>query len=133
MQEVLKFLGDVNTPFAVATVANGEPKVRFFSFNLPKDDKIYFITSNKKDIFRELSQNPRIEICTLPNQEQEWVRIKGEVKFDNQAEIIRESFEKLPLLTKAYGGEDSKDIAMFYLDHMEAYKYGMAGKKERLV
>lgn len=125
MEKVKQFFGDVHTPVAFATVENDGPKVRFFSFKMYQADRIYFITSKQKQVYQQLSRNPKVEICSLPNDRQEWVRLTGEVQFEQNLELNQKAFELLPLLEKAYGTPDNPEIALFYINNPQAQLHSM--------
>ncbi|PKK39086.1 hypothetical protein ABB02_01701 [Clostridiaceae bacterium JG1575] len=132
MKEIMEFFGDVNTPVALATVNGEVPSVRFFSFKMEVDGKLYFLTSKKKSVYHNLEKNPRVEICSLPNSKQEWVRLKATVVFDDQLELKKQAFSLLPLLEKAYGTPENEDIALFYLKDIDAKKYSLLGTVESI-
>lgn len=130
MKEIMNFFGDVNTPVALATVDGDKPSVRFFSFKMVEDNKLYFLTSKSKSVYQNLSQNPKVEICSLPNDKQEWVRLNATVAFDTCIELKKKAFELLPMLVKAYGQPENEDVVLFYLENVQAKKYSLAGTVE---
>ena len=68
MKEVLQFLQE-NAPFYIATVAGDKPKVRPFGFVMEHEGKLWFCTSNKKNVYKQLQTNPYIEIsATAPDR-----------------------------------------------------------------
>lgn len=132
MNEVMKFLGDVNTPVAVATVDGDQPRVRFLGFKMVADGKLYFLTSKKKAIYKELEANNKVELCTLPNPALEWVRITGKAVFVTDVELNKKAFELLPLLEKAYGAPDNDEIVLLSIEDMEIRKQSLGGVFEIL-
>lgn len=132
MEELMKFLGDVNTPVAVATLLDGKAKVRFFSFKMLEDGKLYFLTSKDKQVYKSLEQNPRLEICSLPNEEKMWVRLEAEAVFVDDMKLKEKAFDLLPLLQMAYQTPGNEKIAMFYLDKIQATKYSIMGTQEEI-
>lgn len=132
MNTVKTFFGDVNTPVAVATVNGDSPSVRFFSFKMWEGDKLYFLTSKNKSVHAHLSSNPRVEICSMPNQNKEWVRLDATVEFSEDLALKRKAFELLPMLEKAYGTPENEEIILFYLKNIDAKKYSLAGTVEEI-
>ncbi len=132
MKVIKEFFGGVNTPVAIATDADGKPSVRFFSFKMYEDDKIYFMTAKSKNVYKELCKNPKMQICSLPNDKNEWVRIDAEAKFEDNKELIQKAFDIFPFFTQVYKTPDNEDIALFFLDKMVAKKQNIMGKSEDL-
>ncbi len=132
MQIIKEFCGDVNTPVAIATDADSNPSVRFFSFKMYENDTIYFLTSKKKNVYKELVKNPKIQICSLPNNKKEWVRIDAIAKFEDNKELIQKAFDIFPFFTQVYETPENEDIALFCLDNMKAKKQNILGKCEDL-
>lgn len=132
IEQVMEYLGDENTLMAVSTVSENMPKVRFMSFKMVEDDKIYLITGKSKNIFKELEKNNNIEICSLPNSQNQWVRINGNVKFVRDLDLSKKAFKILPMLEMAYKTPENGDIALFYIENLKAIKYGMGMKPEEL-
>lgn len=132
MEEMMKFLGGVHTPVAVATVDGNEPKVRFMSFKMVEDGELYLITSKKKSVYKELVGNPNIEICSMPSEEREWVRLKAKVEFVEDVALNTKAFALLPLLEKAYGTPENEDIVLLKMVDRSAVKFSMGGKVTKL-
>ncbi len=132
IEQIMQFFGDENTPVAVSTVSGDEPKVRFMSFKMLEGDKIYFITGKSKNTYKELDKNANIEMCSLPSKDKEWVRVNGKVKFVRDVELNKKAFEILPMLKMAYGDPENEEIALFYIEDLQATKYGMGTKPEVL-
>ncbi|MGX8796734.1 pyridoxamine 5'-phosphate oxidase family protein [Fusibacter sp. JL298sf-3] len=132
MQEVMSFFGDVNTPVAFATSDGDKPSVRFFSFKMVEDGKLYFLTSNKKNVYSDLSKNPKVEICSMPNANQEWLRLNATVAFDDNLALKKKAFEMLPMLKKAYGKPENEEVVLFYLENIEAKKHTLSGTVEEI-
>lgn len=132
MKEIMKFLGDVNTPIAVATVYGDEPRVRFFSFKMEVDGKLYLLTSEKKHVYMQLKKNNHIEISSLPNDKFEWVRVNATVSFVKDVELNKHAFSLLPLLEKAYKTPENREIVLLRLDNIDARKYTLGGGSVKL-
>ena len=128
MNEVMKFLGDVNRPVALATVDGDLPRVRFFSFKMMEDGELYFLTSKKKSIYRELSENNNIELLSMPTDEMVWMRIEGKVEFVEDVELNKKAFSMLPILEKAYGTPDNEEIVLLKIVDMSIKEFSLAGK-----
>jgi uncharacterized pyridoxamine 5'-phosphate oxidase family protein len=105
MERVLKFLKDCGV-FYVATVDNDQARVRPFGIAINLDGKLSIATSNKKDVFKQMKSNPKIEISATGKED--FIRISGEV-FVNTNDKNREVFfEAMPELRSMYGGKENE-------------------------
>ncbi len=132
MKTIMDYLGDPTQLVALSTVRDGRPSVRFFSFKMFVDGKLYFLTSTKKGIYQELLQNNHIEICSIPTEDMEWVRVQGNVKFLTDKKLLKKAFSMLDLLTKAFGSPDNPDLVLLEITNAEAKKFSMLGGEETL-
>lgn len=113
MKKIFEFLNTHPTPFYVATVENGQPRVRPLSFIMEQNEELYFTTSKQKEIFDQLKKNHFVEICSTVNNKAEWLRIRGEVVFEDNIELKRKAFEVMPILEKAYHTPENSQMVMF--------------------
>ena len=128
MNEALKFLTD-NQTFYIATVDGDEPKVRPFGFVMEFDQKIYFGTSNQKNVFKQLKANPKFEVCTA-DKAGRWIRLKGKAVFDNNIAAKEKAFEVMPRLAKIYQNASNPNFEVFYVEEGEAVISSTAGEKK---
>lgn len=104
--------------FYLATEEDGQPRVRPFGALDEFEGKLYLITSNQKAVFRQISKNPRVEICAM-NQGGEWIRIAALAAVDGRAEARAHMLEANPGLKQMYSVDDGK-MEVFYLKDAEA-------------
>lgn len=126
MQEVLKFLKD-NAPFFVATVDGDKPRVRPFGFVMEFEGKLWFTTSNKKRVYRQLKANPYVEVSTA-TPKGEWLRVAGKAVFDSElaARAKSKAIESSPVLAKMYSSADNPIFEVFCLAEGKATFSSMA-------
>lgn len=93
MKEVAEFLQKCRV-FYVATVEDGQPRVRPFGAHIYQDGKLYFMTSSNKSVYKQLVENPRLEICSYVDGE--WIRLSGEAEFLDDAVLKKEFLAKSP-------------------------------------
>ncbi|WNY24274.1 hypothetical protein MmiHf6_16040 [Methanimicrococcus hongohii] len=122
MQEVLKFLTD-NPTFYIATSSADGPRVRPFGFVMEDNGKLYFTTSNQKDVFKQLQADPRFEISTTSADGGKWIRIRGKVVFDTRKEIAEKAFAAAEFFTPMYQSPDNPILEFFYIAEGEATFY----------
>jgi uncharacterized pyridoxamine 5'-phosphate oxidase family protein len=130
MQEVLKFLND-NAPFYISTIAGDKPKVRPFGFVMEHEDKLWFCTNNKKDVYKQLKANPSFEISTT-SPEGRWIRLKGKAVFNTTPVVKAKALEINPKLKKMYSVED-KLFELFYIEEGEATFTSMMGGETKTI
>lgn len=126
MSEVVNFISEAGT-FYIATVDGNEPKVRPFGLAIEHEGKIYFGTSNQKDVYRQLQANPNFEVSTTA-QDKRWIRLKGKAVFDNNLTVKAKAFEILPQLKDIYNSADNPIFEVFYVFEGEASIYSFTGE-----
>ncbi len=117
MNEILEFLQQ-NAPFYIATLDGDRPKVRPFGFVMEHEGKLWFCTSNQKQIYRQLQENPYFELSTV-SPERVWIRVRGKAVFKSTPALKEKALEAAPLLKKIYSVDDTI-FELFYLDEGEA-------------
>lgn len=109
-----------NPVFHLATVEGNKPRVRPFSFCMKRNGRLYFCTTNTKEIYKQLVQNPEIEISDLA-QDGSWLRIRGRIAFDESKEAKEQAFKEAPQLLSIYPkGADEPTFITFYFMKAEA-------------
>lgn len=94
MEKVLAFLGEA-APCFVATVEDGEPRIRPQGFFMPYDGKICFCTADEKQSSIQLKKNPAVEIAAC--QGTKFIRIRGKAEFLGE-DAVKAALEKAPHL-----------------------------------
>ena len=127
MNEIVKFIKDAKV-FYIATVDDDKPRVRPFGFTMEYQNRIYFCTSNKKNVYDQLKSNPHFEACTL-SKDMRWIRLQGKAVFDDSTDAKAKAFEVMPGLSKIYKTED---FEVFYVEEAEATMYSMKDKPRNI-
>jgi uncharacterized pyridoxamine 5'-phosphate oxidase family protein len=130
MKEVLHFLKD-NAPFYLATVDGDKPKVRPFGFVMEHEGKLWFCTSNKKNVYKQLQTNPYIEISTTA-PDRTWIRLRGKAVFGTTRAVKAKALELTPVLKSMYSVEDTI-FELFYLEEGEATFCKLTGEPIKTV
>lgn len=111
--------------FFIATIdgdAEGEgarPRVRPFGALALWDGAIYIQTGNFKPVYRQISANPRIEICALKPSGSEWIRIEATAVPDTRREAMTAVLDANPSLRSMYDEDDGR-TAVFRLENATA-------------
>ena len=83
MDEMKKLLRGV---FYISTMDGDQPRVRPFDSCIELDGKFYFETANNKNVYRQLKENPKVEI--VAHDDDGTVRVTGEALEITDAETI---------------------------------------------
>lgn len=75
-QQILEFLNKVQTCH-LATVENGEPRVRGMMMYRADETGILFHTGTGKDLYRQIREHPAVEICFNDMPAGLQVRVRG--------------------------------------------------------
>jgi len=77
--EILEFIRG-NPVFAIATVEDGQARVRTMKVYRADEDGIIIITGENKDLHRQLQAEPEVELCFFNIDEEKHIRITGSVE-----------------------------------------------------
>ena len=105
MNKIVEYLNQ-NKVGQFATIKDGLPVMRPFTFIFEKDGKFIFYTDNHKDVYNELKSNS-VGGFAVTGEDMNWVRIRGKVGFSDSQELKDEVFKAHPLLEKLYGTSDN--------------------------
>lgn len=117
MDKVLKFLKD-NPIFYLATTDGTTPQVRPFGFVMNFEGKLYFCTSNQKNVYKQLKANPKIQIATTAKSG-DWLRLTGEAVFNTTTATKQAALDASPFLKNMYSVSDTI-FELFYIQNGEA-------------
>jgi len=126
MEKVVAFLIKSSFQYFATIGLDGKPKVRPFQFMFEEDGKLWFCTSNQKEIFKELQKNPYIELCAS-GEKMSWLRLSGKVVFSDSLVIKEKVFEVSPLVSGIYKEINNPGFEVFYLKNVTA-SIGQIGK-----
>ena len=116
MQKVYDFLKDVGT-YYLATVDNGQPRVRPFGTVDIFNGKLYIQTGLKKDVAKQLLSCPKAEICAF--KAGKWLRVSGDLILDDNRDARKHMLDAYPTLRAMYN-EDDGNTAVFYFKNATA-------------
>ncbi len=120
MNTVYEFI-KANPVFHIATVDGDKARVRPFGFMMKRNNRLYFCTNKNKEVYKQLTQNPNIEISVMGSDGSSWLRIKGTIAFDESRDAKVQAFEESPNLLRIYPkGADDEVFVTFYFTNAEA-------------
>ncbi|MDO0825281.1 pyridoxamine 5'-phosphate oxidase family protein [Desulfosporosinus nitroreducens] len=113
MQEVFDFLKKCQT-YYLATVDGDQPRVRPFGTVNIFEGKLYIQTGKVKDVSKQMTANPKIEICAFNGQE--WIRIQALAVEDDRVEAKQSMLEGYPSLQSRYSATDPNTQVLYLQD-----------------
>lgn len=116
MEEVVEFLRKCGA-FHLATIDMDKPRVRPFGVTNIFDGKLYILTGKKKDVFKQIMNNPNVEISA--NIGENWIRIEGKLVNDDRKSAKKDMLDKNPYLRSMYS-EDDDNTAVLYFEKAKA-------------
>lgn len=118
-QDVLAFVQE-NPVCFIATTDGDQPRVRGFLTVLFNDGKIYFTTGAMKNVYRQLSANPNIELCYCSKDFRKMLRITGKIEIVDDREKKQQLLNERDYL-KSFGGKvDDPRFILLRLSHGKA-------------
>lgn len=114
MNKVVTFLQENPVQYLATVGRNGKAKCRPFMFALEKDGKLWFCTNNQKEVYKDMQENPYVEI-SVSSPEYAWIRLSGKVVFENNMEVKQGCMEN-PIVKSQYDTADNPIFEVFYLE-----------------
>lgn len=116
MKRVYDFLKKAGT-YYLATVDGDQPRVRPFGTVNLFEGKLYIQTGKVKPVSRQISVNPKVEICAF--RDGEWIRIACELVEDDRIEAKKSMLDAYPDLRGMYDENDG-NTQVFYMKNAVA-------------
>ena len=120
MDKAMTFI-DHHKEVALATISDGEPRLRVFQVMKRDKETLYFATSTKAKVYKQLRQDSRIEI--LSSGDNQYVRMSGRANFNIDSAIEKEIYDNNQILHTLC--DDQNDIVYFKLNADEVEYYNM--------
>lgn len=112
MEKVCSFLKETGA-YYLATVEDGQPRVRPFGTANIFENKLYIQTGKVKPVSKQLAQNPRFEICAFKAETGEWLRLSGELVEDDRTEARKSMLDAYPSLRAMYDENDGNTQVLY--------------------
>ena len=129
MEEVYQFFKE-NPVFYLATMEGDQPRVRPFGAVAKFDNKLYICTNNKKNVFQQIKDNEKVEICGM-DQKGNWLRVEAKMIADGRLEAKKTILDENPSLKNMYK-EDDDIFEVLYLKNVTA-NFCSFGKQPRTI
>ncbi len=118
MEKVLAFLHENPVQYLATVGRDGKAKCRPFMFAGEMDGKLWFCTNSQKEVYKDMQENPEIEI-SVSSPSYAWIRLNGKAVFeDNRA--AKEMCMGNPIVKGQYQTADNPIFEVFYLADAKA-------------
>jgi uncharacterized pyridoxamine 5'-phosphate oxidase family protein len=118
MQEVQAYLKECGA-FFIATNEGEQPHVRPFGVSEIINGRLYIMTGKVKDVFKQMSENGKFEICALKPSGTEWMRLSGTLVIDETLSVKEEFLNRNEGLKSMYKADDD-NMAVLYITNATA-------------
>ena len=126
IEKVNAFLDQAKT-FYFLTTGGSQPKGRPFGFHMLVDGKLYFGCGTFKNVFKQLTANPQVEVLALNGDE--FMRYDGRAKVVKDDKLLAKVRELMPQIMDLYD-KNGWEMGLFYLENGHAEIRGMMDLKE---
>ena len=129
MNEVVKFLSENPVQYLATVGRDGKAKCRPFMFAGEKDGRLWFCTNSRKDVYKDLQENPYAELC-VSSPTYAWIHLNGRAVFENNM-AVKEMCIANPIVKSQYQTADNPIFEVFYLDDAKAVIADFSGNPPR--
>ena len=126
VEKVCAFL-DKAQVFYFLTTDGDQPKGRPFGFRLLADGRLYFGCGTFKNVFQQLTANPKVEVLAMAGDE--FMRYDGTAKVVRDEALLDKVREAAPQIMAMYD-QNGWEMGLFYLENGHAEIRGMMDVKE---
>ena len=124
--KVHEFLNEAKV-FYFLTTDGDQPKGRPFGFQMLVDDVLYFGCGTFKNVFKQLTANPRVEVLAVNGGE--FLRYDGEATVTKNEKVLNKIREVAPQIMEMYD-KNGWEMGLLYLKNGHAEIRGMMDLKE---
>ena len=125
-EKVHEFLNRAKV-FYFLTTDGDQPRGRPFGFQMLSDGVLYFGCGTFKNVFRQLTANPRVEVLALNGDE--FLRYDGAAKVVKDEGLLAKVREAMPQIMALYD-QNGWEMGLFCLENGHAEIRGLFDVKE---
>ena len=129
MNEAIAFLRENPVQYLATVGRDGRAKCRPFMFAGELDGKLWFCTNNQKDVYRDIVENPYVEV-SVASPTYAWIRLSGKAVFEDSREA-KEMCMGNPIVKSQYQTADNPIFVVFYLEEARAVLADFSGNPPR--
>ena len=113
--------------FYFLTTDGDQPKGRPFGFHMLDGDKLYFGCGTFKNVLKQLTVNPKVEVLAVNGSE--FMRYDGTVRVVKDEELLTKVRTAMPQIMNLYD-KNGWEMGLFYLENGHAEIRGLFEVKE---
>lgn len=99
--------------FFLSKAERDQPKCCPVAFHLPRDGRIYFGVGTFKEGFKQLRDNPQVEICACNGED--FLHCYGRAVFEQDDALADAVLDKLPAVRKLYNETTGLKLGVFHI------------------
>ena len=111
MERICNFLKEAGV-YYLATMDGDQPRVRPFGTALLYEGKLYIQTGKIKPVSKQLTENPKAEICAF--KDGVWLRVAGELVEDDRVEAKKAMLDEYSNLRAMYNENDGNTQVLYF-------------------
>ena len=111
MEKICNFLKEAGV-YYLATVEDGQPRVRPFGTAHIFEGKLYIQTGKVKPVSKQIAENPKVEICAF--KDGKWLRLAGELVEDDRIEAKKSMLDAYANLRAMYDENDGNTQVLYF-------------------
>ncbi len=119
-------------PSGVLATRSGEGvRTRVFQYLFADGRKVYFCTSNEKDVYKELTAHPHVSFCSYPADFAPVVSVNGKAVFVKDNALKARALDENPTIKGIYHTPDNPVFELFYIDvtSVETFSFAEGSKR----
>jgi pyridoxamine 5'-phosphate oxidase len=124
-EQIIEFINN-HIPSFLATVEDGEPRVRGMGHYRADDKGIVFHTGEGKDLTTQIRKCPKAEMCIFDPETNVQVRVRGDVEIFDDQSLKEEIVEARPFLKPVVEAVGYQAFVLFRLTNCVATVWTMA-------
>lgn len=126
MSKLNDFLTEAGV-FFLATEDGNQPKLRPLGAHLEMDGKVLFGVGDFKEVYKQMTANPLVEIAACKPDGQ-WLRYTGKAVFETDPKYAAALLDAMPNLKPMYAKETGHKLMMFHLEDAKAVVIQVMGE-----
>ena len=131
MSKLNDFLTEAGV-FFLASVDGDQPKLRPLGAHFEFDGKVMFGVGDFKNVYRQLTANPKTEIVAA-KADGNWLRYTGKAVFETDEKYANAILAGAPELKALYNETTGKKMMTFHLENATAVDIDVMGDGESLI
>lgn len=114
-------------PNGVLATRDGESlKTRVFQYLFTEGQRVFFCTSNEKDVYKQLTANPNISFCSYPADFSPVVSVGGKAVFVDDLAVKTRVLDENPMIKGIYKSPDNPAFTIFFIKVEEVNTFSFA-------